>query len=121
MGGGEPNMKQFPLQSALHAFAVVAVVAGPLSAIETKSSLLGPELTANRPAAPAPVRLPSVEVLMFESSIASTPFLFTPIASLKLDEFQTAPAVKLGIGQPSGEKPSIGGWISFGGGTAIAQ
>jgi hypothetical protein len=38
----------------------------------------------------------------------------TPIANLDLEKFRTAPEVKLGIGQPSGEKPSIGGWISIG-------
>lgn len=83
---------------------------------EIKPSYLSAELAASRPSAAAPVRLPPIEVLMFESAAASTPFLFTPIASLNLDEFQTAPAVKLGVGQPIGEKPSIGGWISFGAG-----
>ncbi len=104
----------------IRALAALAICSGASIAHEPQPQYLSAHLTASRPAA-APVRLPPIEVLMFESTMTSTPFLFTPIASLNFEEFQTAPEVKLGIGQPTGEKPSIGGWISFGGNGTIAQ
>jgi hypothetical protein len=114
-------MTRFDLRSMLPTLAAAALWSGASFAIEPQPQYLTPHLTASRPSAAAPVRLPPIEVLMFESTMTSTPFLFTPIASLNFEEFQTAPEVKLGIGQPTGEKPSIGGWISFGGSGTIAQ
>jgi hypothetical protein len=109
------------LRLTIQTLAALAICSGAAIAYEPHPQYLSPHLTASRPAAAAPVRLPPIEVLMFESTMASTPFLFTPIASFNFDEFQTTPEVKLGIGQPTGEKPSIGGWISFGGSGTIAQ
>lgn len=107
-------MKQFSIRSVV--FLIGAACACHCLAQEgdVRPKYISSNLTARRPAASAPIRLPPIEVLMFESAATSTPFLFAPIANLQLDEFQTAPAVKLGIGQPTGEKLSIGGWISFG-------
>lgn len=106
---------RLPFQSAILSLAAIGMQAGLSGAFEPQSPYLRAELTARKSTPAAPVRLPPIEVLVIESAATSMPFVLTPIANLNLEEFQTAPEVKLGIGQPSGEKPSIGGWISFGG------
>lgn len=60
-----------------------------------------------------PVRLPPIDLFSLQPVDASA-FAFTPIASFELVDSETPSALTLGLGQPGGEKPSIGGWISFG-------
>lgn len=107
-------MKQFFIRSVVFLIGTACACQCLAQEGDVRPKYISSDLTTRRPAASAPIRLPPIEVLMFESAATSTPFLFAPIANLQLDEFQTAPAVKLGIGQPTGEKLSIGGWISFG-------
>jgi hypothetical protein len=68
---------------------------------------------APRQPAVNPVRLPPIDLFSLQP-VETSAFAFTPIASFDLVDSETPPALTLGLGQPGGEKPSIGGWISFG-------
>jgi hypothetical protein len=102
--------------------AAAAILAGAARAVEPRFVVIRPVVAETKPVSAAQahpfvastVRLPPIESVTPKSIDATAPFSFMPIASLQFEDFNPAPAVSLGVGAPGGDKPSIGGWISFG-------
>jgi hypothetical protein len=108
-------MRKTPFRSTILVL-VLGLALGKLAvAFEPRPPQPTTVVPANQRAKITPVRLPPIDLVALQPDAAGGPFFFAPITSLVLEDIQTAPAVTLGVGQPSGEKPSIGGWISFGG------